>query len=90
MKRLLFLFFFMPISLFAAAPGTSCPSGYVAVSEVNITIATSCPTGTVSAGAAESCLVSSPAGSCIMYAPAGVAYTDSKGTYKFTEPCAMQ
>ena len=74
----------------AAAPSTSCPSGYVAIDESNMTIATSCPSGTTSAGTADSCLVSSPAGSCIMYAPVGVSYTDTSGTYEFSEPCAME
>ena len=73
----------------AAPPSTSCPTGYIAIDEEYLTIATTCPSGTVSAGDAESCLVSSPAGDCIMYAPAGVSYTDDSGTYEFTEACPM-
>ena len=74
---------------YAAAPSTSCPSGFVAIDDAYVTIATSCPSGTTAAGTAESCLVSSPAGDCIMYAPAGVSYTDDSGTYEFTDACAM-
>ncbi|MBR2393094.1 MAG: hypothetical protein IKB05_01235 [Alphaproteobacteria bacterium] len=90
MKRIIFLLLCMPGLAHAAAPSTTCPSGYIAINEPAITIATTCPSGTISVGTAESCLVESPAGDCIMYAPAGVSYTDSPGTYEFTEPCAMQ
>lgn len=89
MKKLIFLFMLMPLHVLAAAPSTSCPTGYIAIDEEYLTIATTCPSGTVSAGDAESCLVSSPAGDCIMYAPAGVSYTDDSGTYEFTEACPM-
>lgn len=89
MKRIIFLFCLVPLSAIAAAPSTSCPSGYVAINSPYITIATSCPSGTVSVGTAESCLVSSSAGSCIMYAPAGVSYTDDSGTYEYTDVCPM-
>ncbi|MBR2393106.1 MAG: hypothetical protein IKB05_01295 [Alphaproteobacteria bacterium] len=67
----------------------TCPSGYIAINEEQITIATNCPSGTTAIGTAESCLVSSPAGSCIMYAPAGVSFTDTLGTYEFTGACPM-
>ena len=73
----------------AAAPSTSCPAGYIAIDESYITIARTCPSGTVSAGDAESCLVSNPAGDCIMYAPAGIPYTNDSGTYEYTEACPM-
>jgi len=89
MKRLMFLFCFVPMVARAAAPSTSCPAGYIAVDEEYLTIATSCPSGTISVGVAESCLVSSPAGSCIMYAPAGMSYTDDSGTYEYTDACPM-
>ena len=90
MKRLIFLLVGAPIMAYATAPSTSCPSGYIAIDAPYITIATTCPSGTVSAGDAESCLVSNPAGDCIMYAPAGMSYTDDSGIYEFTEPCAME
>ncbi|MBP3316335.1 MAG: hypothetical protein J6L70_01910 [Alphaproteobacteria bacterium] len=90
MKRLIFFMCLAPLSAMAAAPSTSCPTGYIAIDEPQITIATACPSGTISVGTAESCLVESPAGDCIMYAPAGVSFTDDAGTYEFAEPCAMQ
>ncbi|MBQ3039885.1 MAG: hypothetical protein IJD41_05000 [Alphaproteobacteria bacterium] len=89
MKRIIFLLASAPIVAYATAPSTSCPSGYTAIDEPAITIATNCPSDTTAIGTAESCLVSNPAGDCIMYAPAGVSYTDSSGTYEYTEPCPM-
>ncbi|MBE6459896.1 MAG: hypothetical protein E7009_02840 [Alphaproteobacteria bacterium] len=89
MKRLIFLFCLGPIMTHAAGPSTSCPSGYIAIDEPNITIATSCPSGMVSAGIAESCLSSSLAAECYMYAPVGISYTDSTGTYEYTDACPL-
>ena len=89
MKQIVFLLAFAPVVARAAVPSTSCPAGYIAIDEEYITIATTCPSGTISVGTAESCLVASPSGSCIMYAPAGVSYTDSSGTYEFTDACPM-
>ena len=92
MKRIIVLVLaIMPVGAIAAAPSTSCPSGYVAVVEEHMDIAnSSCPSGYTSAGTATSCLVTSPDGSCIMYAPAGVLYTDSTGTYQYAYACAME
>lgn len=90
MKRIFLFCALTPFVANAAAPSTICPSGYIAIDEEYMTIATSCPSGTSSAGTADSCLVTSPSGSCIMYAPAGVSYTDSGGTYEYTAPCAME
>ena len=93
MNKFIFILFLLvlPISAFAAAPSTSCPAGYVAVVESYMEIADStCPSGYTSAGTADSCLVSSPAGSCIMYAPTGVTYTDSGGSYEFTSACPLE
>ena len=89
MKRLIFLICLTTLSATAAPPSTSCPTGYIAIDEEYLTIATSCPSGTTAIGTAESCLASSPAGDCIMYAPAGVSYTDAPGTYEFTDACTM-
>ena len=89
MKQLIFLMCLATLPAMAAAPSTSCPSGYIAIDEEYLSIATTCPSGTVSVGTADSCLVSSPAGSCIMYAPAGGSYTDGTGTYEFTDACPM-
>ena len=80
-----------PIGAFAAAPSTSCPAGYVSVVEPYMEIADStCPSGYASAGTADSCLISSPAGSCIMYASTGVTYTDDSGSYEFTSACPLE
>ena len=86
-----YLFLLIPSTVYAAAPSTSCPAGYVAVVESYMEIADStCPSGYTSAGTADSCLISSPAGSCIMYAPTGVTYTDSSGSYEFTSACPLE
>ena len=68
----------------------TCPSGYIAIDRPYITLATSCTSGTIAVGTAESCLVSNPAGDCIMYAPVGMSFTDESGTYEFTDACAME
>ena len=91
MKRIICLLFVVPGVGFAAEPLTSCPSGYVAITEDFMTIATSCPSGYVAVGDAESCLGSNLAGSCIMYAPAGMSFTTSAGhTYDFTAACPLE
>ena len=89
MKRIVFLVAFIPSFALAAVPSMSCPSGYVVIDEPYITVATTCPSGAIAVGTAESCLVSNPAGICIMYAPAGVSYTNDFGTYEFTDVCPM-
>ena len=92
MKRIIVLVLaIVPVCTFAAAPSTSCPSGYVAVVEDYMDIAnTSCPSGYTSAGTATSCIASNPGGSCIMYAPANTTYSDSTGSYVFDQACAME
>ena len=92
MKRIIVLILAIaPVSAIAAAPSTSCPSGYTAVVEEYMDIANnSCPSGYTSAGTATSCIASNPGGSCIMYAPVGVSYTDATGTYEFEQACAME
>ena len=92
MKRMMILIMAIaPAGAFAAAPSTSCPSGYITVLEEYMDIAdSSCPTGYTSAGTATSCLVASPSGSCIMYAPTGVSYTDESGTYEYTSACPLE
>ena len=92
MRRFVFvLLAIVPVGAFAAAPSTSCPSGYTAIEEEYMIIADgACPTGYQSAGTATSCLASNPGGSCIMYAPVGVSYTDNTGTYEFEQVCAME
>ena len=86
-----FILAIAPCASFAAAPSTSCPSGYITIVEEYMTISdTSCPGRYVSVGAADSCLVSSPSGSCIMYAPANTQYTDLLGIYNFTAACPLE
>lgn len=90
MKKLIYLILFIPGPLYAAAPTIYCPSGFVAVNEAYLTIAGDvCPPGTTSVGIAKSCLVSTPSGTCIMYAPTNTTYTDSTGSYEFTEICPL-
>ena len=91
MKKYLFLLLLVPCVANGAEPLTSCPSGYVAVDETYMDIATtSCPSGTKAAGTADSCLYGSLTnGSCIMYAPVDQSYTDDTGTYQYTEPCPL-
>ena len=92
MKRIIVLYLAIaPVGAIAAAPSTSCPSGYVAVVEEHMDIAnTSCPSGYTSAGTATSCIASNPGGSCIMYAPANTTYSDNTGSYVFEQACAME
>ena len=92
MKRIIVLVLAIaPVCAIAAAPSTSCPSGYVAVVEEHMDIAnTSCPSGYTSAGTATSCIASNPGGSCIMYAPANTTYSDNTGSYVFEQACAME
>ena len=92
MKRIfIFVLAIAPIGAFAAAPSTSCPSGYATIEEEYLIISdSSCPTGYTSAGTADSFLVSSPSGSCIMYAPANTQYTDESGTYEFEQACPFE
>ena len=92
MKRIFILIMAIaPIGAFAAAPSTTCPAGYVAVEESYMEIADSaCPIGYTFVGTANSCLISSPAGSCIMYAPTNITYTDDTGSYEFTSACPLK
>lgn len=92
MNKFVFAFFvgwvFMPAV--AVAPRTKCPTGYVMQADkgsVIITDGTSCPTGYVAAGNANSCLVASTNGDCLMYAPMGQTFTDTTGSYEYTQSC---
>ena len=92
MKRMIVLVLaIVPVCAIAAAPSTSCPSGYTAVVEEYMIIADgACPSGYTSAGTATSCLASNPGGSCIMYAPANTTYSDNTGSYVFEQSCTME
>lgn len=90
MKKLIITIFLAPVATHAAAPATSCPSGFVAINEPYLTIANGlCPSGTTSVGAAPTCLSTNPVGSCMMYAPAATTYTDASGSYEFTQICPL-
>lgn len=92
MKRIMILILAIaPMGAIAAAPSTSCPSGYATIEEEYLIISDgSCPSGYTSVGTADSCLVASPSGSCIMYVPTGVSYTDASGTYEYTSACPLE
>ena len=92
MKRIIILCLAIaPVGAIAAAPSTSCPSGYTAVVEEYMIIADdACPAGYTSVGTATSCIASNPGGSCIMYAPANTTYSDGTGSYVFEQACAME
>ncbi|MBQ3039485.1 MAG: hypothetical protein IJD41_02915 [Alphaproteobacteria bacterium] len=87
--KIIALFILMPWPAFAEAPSTSCPSEYITIDTPEITIATTCPSGTVSLGSADSCLAQNPSIDCWMYAPVGMSFTDNSGTYEFTDVCTM-
>lgn len=91
MKRILIVCFaVLPIAANGAAPSTSCPAGYVEATETAMIVSSgACPSGYVSVGTADSCMVSSPAGSCMMYVPTGMIFTDDNGSYEFTEICPL-
>lgn len=90
MKKIILFFILLPFYSYAAAPSTTCPTGFVTISEDFMIIEnSSCPSGYTNVGTATSCLVSNPAGSCMMYAPANTSYTDSYGTYEFVEACPL-
>ena len=85
---LLFMLILINYESYAAAPSTSCPTGYVQIKQAGITLNNgSCPSGYTSVGTTETCL-SSPANTvCFLFAPANTNYTDISGTYQFTQPC---
>ncbi|MBE6459540.1 MAG: hypothetical protein E7009_00970 [Alphaproteobacteria bacterium] len=92
MKHLIFIpFCCLVLPATATGPNTSCPSGYTTITEPpTITIATSCQSGTTSAGTITSCLDSNPSFVCYMFAPVGISFTDDSGTYEFTDVCPME
>ena len=85
MKKLIFIF-----TVVGTANGaelmTSCPAGWVPVTQDSITIADSCPSDYTSAGTVTSCITSQNS-TCWLFAPTGVSFSDSTGTYEFTEVC---
>lgn len=75
---------------FADGPSTSCPAGYIEITEPSVSLADSiCPTGYTSAGTVTSCLAESPSGACYMYAPTDATYSDGKGIYHYNQICPL-
>ena len=83
-----FMFIVAGFVAYAAAPSTSCPSGYVAVTRSDFILSDACSAGYVSTGTLTSCLTSATNG-CWMYVPAGMSFTDEKGTYEYTASCPL-
>lgn len=74
---------------YAAAPSTSCPTGYVAVTRSDFILSDTCPAGFyISTGTLTSCFTNVTNG-CWMYIPAGMSFTDEKGTYEYTASCPL-
>ena len=88
MKKIAIIIAFIPMCAYAAAPSTSCPSGYVAVTRSDFILSDSCSAGYVSTGTLTSCLTNATNG-CWMYVPAGMSFTDEKGTYEYTASCPL-
>ena len=80
---------FLSWPVIAGAPSVSCPTGFFEIEEPFITVATSCSSGALVVGDAESCLESNPVNECVMYVPVGKSYSDKAGTYEFTDVCPL-
>lgn len=67
---------------------SQCPSGFLAVSYDNLTLAnSSCPSGAASIGTITACDdIGTDDQECGLFMPAGT-YTDQTGTYEYSEPC---
>ncbi|MBQ8294357.1 MAG: hypothetical protein IJX89_03155 [Alphaproteobacteria bacterium] len=73
------------------ADGTThsqCPSGFLAITYDNLTLAnSSCPTGTYAIGTITACSdIGTDEQECGLFMPAGT-HTDETGTYEYSEPC---
>lgn len=81
---------FLSVSAYAATPSTSCPSGYLAITQNSMNLTSGvCSSGYTSVGTVTSCLVASPDGVCMMYVPSGITYSDDTGTYEYTDICPL-
>ncbi len=88
MKKIAIIITFIPMCAYAAAPSTSCPTGYVAVTRSDFILSDACSAGYVSTSTLTSCLTNATNG-CWMYVPAGMSFTDEKGTYEYTASCPL-
>ncbi len=86
MKKLIFIFAIVGTAN-SAELMTSCPAGWVSVTQDSITIADSCPSGYVDAGEVTSCITPQDENTCWLFAPTDVSFSDSTGTFQFTEIC---
>lgn len=95
MKKLFVFVFLGALSsgVCATELSTTCPSGYIAVIEDTFIIAddnNSCPAGYVVSGITTSCPALSPgAGTCFLYAEKNIDYTDTTGTFQFSDICPL-
>ncbi len=90
MKKYMFLFLMLVPSVAIGASLeylVSCPTGYTMVNEPYVSVGLNMCV--LSMGDAPSCLDKNPETVCFMYAPVGVSYTDTSGTYEYTEPCPL-
>ncbi len=76
----------------AAAPSTTCPTGYIAVVDKYVVLSGAACTNFYKATSSNipSCLSGTSHGAkCWMYAPANMDFTDDTGTYQFTTACPL-
>lgn len=93
MKKYVFLFalIFVGCGAYAAEPSTSCPTNYVKIKKTYLYLYNdSCPSGYTEVSTTPVSCLSQSKGVCFMYAPSDTNYSDSVGTYQFTEPCVYE
>lgn len=90
----LFLMILIGCNAYAAAPLTSCPSGYTTIQRPFIVLDTdSCSSGYTqvgSAGTPLACVSTSISATCYLYAKPLTNYTDTVGTYQYTLVCPYE
>jgi len=93
MKKIILLcLIVMPLGALGALgePSTSCPMGMLKIRQNYINLATTtCPAGTVKVGTIQNCQ-SINQGICALYIPANSTYSDSTGTYTYTDICPYE
>lgn len=97
-KKMKFLYIVVSLftcgHVFAATLLTSCPSGYTTLHEqtIYLTAGTSCPSGyAVSTTLGPACISgSSNLAACWLVSLTDTDYSDTSGTYQFTQPCPYE
>lgn len=93
MKKILIIFCFglFSTSTFAADPSATCPSDYTMIEIPHITLNNKSLSGTSILGRGSTCIPGAGTSDaiCYMYAPSNVTYSNSKGTYKYTNFCPL-